>query len=257
MIFKNYQKPKTIEEAYELLLSDASNVIIGGGAWLKLLPTKIVSVIDLSDLGLNQIKHSKDAIEIGANTTLRMVETSDVIKHHANGILTDAIHQIMGMNIRNIATIGGSVMGKYSFSDILTPLLVLNTHLVFYKQGEISLQDFLNTKKFPKDILLTIKLYKEPVTGYFKSVKKTALDFPVLNIAISKGESLKIAVGSRPGQAVRAYEAEKLTDLEGITDAVIKEISLSSNNRASKEYREELLKVYIKRGIREVLKNEG
>lgn len=257
MIFKNYKKPKTIEEAYELLLKEPNNLIIGGGAWLKLLPTKIESIIDISLIGLDEIAVSNDSIEIGSNATLRAIETSNIIKDNGCKILSDAIHQIMGMNIRNIATIGGSVMGKYSFSDILTPLLVLDTKLVFYKKGEISLQDFLNIKKFPKDILLKIKIKKDKETGYFKSVKKTALDFPVLNLAITKGETLKIAVGSRPGQAVRAYEAEKLVEIPAIAKVVLEEISLSSNNRASKEYREELLSVYIKRGLMEVLKNEG
>ena len=253
MVFKQYKKPASIEEAYALLIEKPNNTIIGGGAWLKLLSSNYDTVIDLSSLNLNEITKSDNCIEIGSCVTLREVETSEEIKSLSNGILSDAVYHIMGMNIRNIATIGGSVMGKFSFSDILTPLLVLDTTLVFFNYGEISLQDFLNEKKFPKDILLKIKIHCGNEIGYFKTVKKTALDFPVINFAITKGDELKIAVGSRPGQAKRAFKAEKLNDIDAIVKAVSEEISLSKNNRASKEYREELLHVYIKRGLQEVL----
>ncbi len=255
MILQNYRSPSSIEEAFQLLNEEKSNLIIGGGAWLKLQNSEINTVIDLSKLGLDSIVDNKDSLEIGAMVTLRELETSKAVRSIFDGVLSKAINSIMGMNVRNIATIGGSIMGRFSFSDIFTPLLVLDTTLVFHNAGEVSLEDFLNDKKFPKDILLAIRIKKESGKGYFKTVKKTALDFAILNIAITNGNQLKIAVGSRPGRAVRAIKTEQLIErnIDNMIQTVLEEISLSSNFRAGKEYREDLLKAYIKRGLEEVL----
>lgn len=256
MIFKNYMKPTTLDEAYQLLTEDKQNVIVGGGAWLKLRSNEFDTVIDLGHLELDQITEDNEYVHIGSNVTLRQIETSTIV-HNVSPIFIEAIKSIMGMNIRNIATIGGSIVGKFSFSDILTPLLVMDTTLVFHNEGDVHLQEFLNNKKFPKDILTKVKIKKERYTTYFKTVKKTSLDFAVLNLAITKGDTLRIAVGARPGTAKRAFESEKLNTVHEIVESVVQEISVSSNTRSSKEYREELLKVYIERGLKEVFNRES
>ncbi len=256
MIIKDYIRPNTLDQAYEILIKDKRNIILGGGAWLKLRKTEFNTAIDLSNLGLDEIKEDKDFIHIGSSVTLRQIETNkSIIKELP--IFVQAVSSIMGLNVRNIATIGGSIIGKFSFSDLLAPLLVMDVTLVFHKYGDIKLQEYLDYKKFPEDILLNIKIKKESYKSYYKTVKKTALDFSVINFAITKGETLRIAIGSRPGIALRAFESEKLRDIEDITKSVAKEISVGSNSRSSKEYREELLKIYIKRGLMEVFNNEN
>lgn len=257
MVFKNYTKPESVQDAFNLLQESDQNIIIGGGAWLKFKKGAFDTVIDLSLLKLDQITLVDGWIEIGAMSTLRQIETNDLLVKECNGIFSKAVKSIMGVGIRNIATIGGSIMGKYAFSDILTPLQVMETRLVFHNVGEMSLEEFLKIKKFPKDILLTLKIKQSKSKGYFKTVKKTALDFPVLNIAISNDKNIKISVGARPSVATRAYQSEsKISEdisIEDIVSNIVNEIKLSANTRASKEYREELLAVYLKRGLQEVL----
>lgn len=256
MNFKHYEKPASLDEAYALLVQESNSALLGGGAWLKFRNNKFDILIDLSSLELDKIKEDKEKIIIGANCTLRQVETNELVIKKCP-MLVQALKTIMGMTIRNLATIGGSIAGKFSFSDILAPLLVMETNLVFYKEGVVSLQEFLSNKKFPKDILISIEIKKENYVSYYKTVKKTALDFAVLNIAILKGEDLRIAVGARPGIATRAFESEKKESINDITNSILDEISLSSNTRASVEYRKELLKVYIQRGLKEVFSNEN
>jgi len=261
-----YYKPTSLEDAYQELLKDDNNLIIGGGAWLRLTNKVINKAIDLELLEKNKIVTTNTDYEIGNLVTLKAVEDHEGLKRLMNGVLPKAISKIMGESIRNIATLSGSVMGKYSFSDIITPLLVLDTRLVFYKQGEISLEDFLNTKKPPKDILLKILVKKEVGTGYFHKVQKTSLDFAVINIAITKGAKVDMAIGARPSIALKPVEAikyinsaEKINEevIDQTINLVIDEIKLSSNNRASREYREELVKVYLRRGLDEVMTNEN
>ena len=257
MLLREYSRPVDLQTAYKELLEHKDNSIIGGGAWLKLTNKEIPKGIDLTSIGLNEIINKDDYLEIGSMTSLRQIETSEFIMKNHDGILSEAVKTIMGMNIRNIATIGGSIMGKYAFSDIFTPVLVMETSLVFFNSGVVTLEEFVENKKFPKDILTHIRIKKQKGKSYFKSIKKTALDFPVLNIAIINTDSIKIAVGARPGIAKRLLETESIInetkDVEKAIAKALQELSLSSNSRAGKEYREELLKVYLKRGLKEVL----
>ncbi len=266
MKINEYYKAQSLDEAYEILLDNEKNIIIGGGAWLKLTKKDVETAVDITKIGLNEIIATKDFIEIGAMTSLRQIEESDIIKNQSNGILSEAISQIMGVGIRNIATIGGSVMGKYAFSDILTPLLTMDASLIFYKQGEMSLADFLNTKRISKDILTKIVIPKNEKKGFFYKVQKTRLDFAVINVAVTKGELIDIAIGARPSVSMRPVQAlEFINNQKSITDEVInktaelavKETKFGTNSRSSKEYREMVTEVYIKRGLKEVISNES
>jgi CO/xanthine dehydrogenase FAD-binding subunit len=51
-----YLRPATLEEAHQLLLQDAKNILLGGGLWLKKSTSSANALIDLSALGLDQIK---------------------------------------------------------------------------------------------------------------------------------------------------------------------------------------------------------
>ncbi len=267
MVASEYLRPKDFEEAYNLMIESKKNYLVAGGAWLKLSVKSAEKLISLDGLDLDKIQVNTDYIEIGSMVTLRTVEINNDIKNLYGGILSNAIHKIMGINIRNLATLGGSVMGKFAFSDIFPALLVLNTKLVFYKQGEICLEDFLANPKMAKDILTKIIIKKEPGEGFFKKVAITPLDFSVLNIAVSKNkEGFKISVGSTPYIAKLATNAmsyinnlSKITETEILkcSEMVVEELKFSKNNRGSKEYRVEIAKVYVKRGLKKVIANES
>lgn len=143
MEVKAYVAPDNLNEVYSLLKEDAFNKIIAGGAWSKISLKKVNKLISLDNCDLRYIKESNSFFEIGAMTTLREIEVNQGINSLANGILPAAISNIMGIGIRNLATIGGSVMGKYAFSDILGVLLVLEARLTFFDLGEITIFDFL------------------------------------------------------------------------------------------------------------------
>lgn len=261
-----YLAPKTLDEAYEILQSDNDCKIMAGGAWIKLSLKRVGSLITLDNLNLSSIKDDKDFIEIGAMTTLREVEKNELIKNQASGILSLAIGKIMGINVRNLATIGGSVMGRFSFSDLMAVLLVLDARLRFYHSEEMKISDFLELKKVPTDILKSIIIPKTKARGYFKKVSKTPLDFAIVNMAIVKGDKFMIAVGSRPAMAKIAVETGKYLDflkeinddaIESAIGKAIEELGIGSNLRAQKDYREILVKTYLKRGIKQVIDNEA
>jgi CO/xanthine dehydrogenase FAD-binding subunit len=262
MKINHYLKATSLEEAYTALQSNLQSQIIAGGAWMKLSIKKLDTLISLDDLHLDKIIEEKDYILIGSMVTLHQMESSLLILSISGGIINQALEQIMGIALRNIATIGGSIVPKFGFSDLIPVLMLLNPTLVFYKHGEILLNDYLASSDIKRDILVSIKISKSSYPCFFKKVKITALDFAILSIAISKqsGKYL-IVIGSRPGNAVFAINAMNLINSKNtITPELIEEVamtcsnecSFSSNVRATKEYRKHLAYVYTKRGIMEV-----
>jgi CO/xanthine dehydrogenase FAD-binding subunit len=264
----NYHKATSLDDALNVLNQDPTNAILGGGAWIKQLNKKVNTLIDLCDLNLNQIRVLDTCIEVGAMTTLRDMEINPDIAKLGNGFLVDAIQQILGIPFRNIATIGGTIFGRYSFSDVITPLLTLDVTLIFHQSKAIKLNDYLNQKGKLNDVLIALQIEKNSGKAFFKKVSNTQLDFSILNIAIHKNIDQKffIALGARPGVAMLAEksmamlnEKTNISDemIEQVADQVILEIPISSNQLASDIYRKELAKTYVIRGIKEVMNNEN
>lgn len=256
---KDYTAVKSLEEAYHLLNQSKNNVILGGLLWLKMGKKSYHTGIDLSRLGLNTIDETETAIEIGCMTSLRQIETSDVLKKYFNGILPQSVESIVGVQFRNCATIGGSIYSRFGFSDVLTALLSLDSYVQMYKGGIISLEDFI-AMPYERDILVKLIIKKDGCIASYQSHRLSATDFPMLSVAISFiEEQWKIAVGARPSKAKLAYQASKLlskdpTDhqIEAACKQLLNELSFGTNLRGTAEYRKVLAQILVKRGIKEI-----
>lgn len=253
-------QPQTLEEAYTVLTSRRNNTIIGGCAFLKMGSKKIGTAIELSKLDLNYIKEVDDYIEIGATTTLRDIEINSLVKSSFNGVLTNAVENIIGIQFRNVVNIGATVFSKYGFSDVITALLALDTEVELYKGGRMPLDEFLK-RPCAKDILTRIFIKKNSRKAIYKSFRNSSTDFPILNVTVSKLDSdWKIVVGARPATARIATKASNLLSKEGLNESIIEEVTqmvteqltFGGNTRGSAEYRQAICKVLVKRAIMEV-----
>lgn len=255
---KNYYRANSIEDAYNKLQENPKNAIIAGGLWMKKIGSSYDTLIDLCDAGLNQIKEDKGYIYVGAMVSLRDFENSSIISKLFSGATAFAVREVMGPAFRNSATIGGSIFGRYPFSDVIAGLLPLDVAVELYPKQEMSLEEFLNLRGKINGILKEIKIRKEEGRGYFKKVKTTALDFPMLNISIVKRSGKNyIAIGSRPIVAALAKQAMALADqgkYEEAADMASEELQYLDSSNISKEYRQDLVKVYVRRGLQEVNK---
>jgi CO/xanthine dehydrogenase FAD-binding subunit len=262
MKIETYLKPASLEEAYAALQLEPKAKLLGGGAWLKLSGADLPVAIDLSALRLSGIKETVEEVRIGAMTTLSEMADYPLFSTLCGGIVREAVLSVMGPSVRNIATLGGSVMGRFGFSDLFPVLLVLDARLKFYKQKELSISDFLEMKNPTRDLLTQVILPKLPAKGYFHKVVRTALDFALVNVAILRLDSgFRIAVGSRPGAAILCPKAmnhllfRPIPDEKAMEEAAVlaaEEARLGSNQRASAEYRMQLVQTYVERGLREV-----
>lgn len=255
---KNIVRPKNIDEAYELYISKKSTRLIGGGAFTRLSKATILTGIDLDVLDLNYIKETQELIEIGAMTTLREIETSSLLIKNFSGILPKSVLNIVGVQFRNIATIGASVAARYSFSDIITALLCLNTTLIFHNLGEVSLEEYLKLSVKPRDILIKLIIKKDIQKASYQMIRNSESDFPILNVSVSQlNNDYKICFGARPNRATFAYNTmqrlSKGESIESLTDCLLDEIEFNNDLRASEEYRKLIAPVLVKRALEEVL----
>lgn len=254
-----YVRPQSIREAYDLCFKGA--VPIGGGAFLHLGDKAIETGMDLSALNLEYIKEDKKRIEIGSMTTLRALETNSITRQCFNGVIAKAASSIMGVQVRNMATVGGTVYGRFGFSDIITVLLALEAKVELYRAGVMPLEQFLECK-IDRDLLIRIIVDKKFSKASFQNFRKTSSDFAVLNAAaaVSDGK-LRLSIGARPAKAKLAVNAMSLINngaageeaINKAAEAAAEELQFGSDARASAEYRKELCRVLAKRCMMEVL----
>ena len=260
MKVNEYYRASSLLDAYQKLQESPKNAILAGGLWMKKMGQSYDTLIDISTLGLNKISESKDEVIVGSMVTQRDFENSDLVKSLFNDAIAFSTREVMGVNFRNLATIGGSIMGRYPFSDVITGLLPYDVSLEFYPESSMSLEEYLNYKGKMNAILVAIHIKKGSGKGFYKKVKTTALDFPIVNIAVAKvNNEYRIAVGARPMVASLAKEAMKYLNEGGkdytrAAELAVNELQFLDNKDASKEYREDLAKVYVRRGLEEVSK---
>ena len=252
---KSFQRVSSFEEAYKLVKESPRNKIVAGGLWLKKGGADADTLIDLSGLGLDKIEDKKEYIEVGAMVTQRQFEESDLLPE----MTRQAVKSIMGPAFRNVATIGGSIYGKYGFSDVITGLLGYKVDLVFYPEAIISLLDYLNKPGFYDGILTHVRIYKENLKVFFKKVGITALDYPILNVAVTRGKEYRVIVGSRPLVASRCAKAEAYLNEGGknyakAAELAVEELKFGDSIATKGEYRKQLALTYVRRGLEEVSK---
>lgn len=253
---KDYRAVESLDQAEELLLKDKKNVILGGLLWMKMGKNRYNTGIDLCRLGLDRIIDKGDTIELGCMTSLRELETSHLLTENFGSLFKDALGHIVGVQFRNLATLGGSVAARFSFSDLITALMVLDTRVHFHRAGTVSLADFLTGPSL-RDILVKISIPKVKIQTKYLSHRLSATDFPVLAAALSrKNDQWTIALGARPSRAKLAPKAagmlSKTPDpgqVRAACDILVEELGFGSNQRGTMAFREKLARVLVKRGI--------
>lgn len=253
--FQKYVKAESLEEAYTLNQAK-NNKIVGGMLWLRLGTPAYNTAIDISGLSLDKIEEDSDQFKIGAMVSLRELETNKSLNDYTNNAIKDALKDIIGVQFRNLATIGGSIFGRFGFSDVLTVFLALDSYVELYKGGIVSMADF-SKMKYDNDILMNVIVKKKPCKCVYDSVRIQRTDFPVLTCATSVIDGkYNVVIGARPAKAC-LYSDDNAILADGINSETAalfaKELSekvpTSSNNRGSAEYRSKLVGVLTERNL--------
>ena len=244
---QKYIRAKSLEEAWELN-QNKRNRILGGMLWLRLGKGNVNTAIDLCDLGLDKIEETDEAFSIGAMATLRDIEMHDGLNTYTGGAVAKAVKDIVGVQFRNMATVGGSIWGRFGFSDVLTVFLAMDAYVELYKGGIIPLEQFAKMKK-DNDILVRLIVKKTPCKVIYSSVRNQRTDFPVIACAVAQmnGE-YRASIGARPARAILIRNDKA----ENFASFVAENAPTEGNLRGSAAYRTHLIKVLVERSLAEL-----
>lgn len=255
---QKYVRAQSLEEAWQLN-QNKRNRILGGMLWLRLGKGSVATAIDLCDLGLNKIEETADEFSIGAMATLRDLEKHESLNAYTSGAVASAVKDIVGVQFRNMATVGGSIWGRFGFSDVLTIFLALDSYVELYKGGIVSLEEFASMK-MDNDILVRLIVKKVPCKVVYTAMRNQRTDFPVLTCAVScVNDEYRASIGARPGRA-KIWRDEKALLSGGITEEsaaafaafVSQQVPTEGNVRGSAEYRTRLVKGLTQRAALEL-----
>ena len=255
---QKYIRAQSLEEAWQLN-QNKRNRILGGMLWLRLGKGSVNTAIDLCDLGLDTIEENEEQFSIGAMATLRDIELHEGLNAYTGGAVAAAVKDIVGVQFRNMATVGGSIWGRFGFSDVLTVFQALDTYVELYKGGVIPLEQFAKMKK-DRDILVRLIVKKTPCRVAYAAMRNQRTDFPVIACAVShmNGE-YRASIGARPTRAVVIRDEKGLlsggitADSAAAFAAYAREsVPTGRNLRGSAEYRAHLVRVLTERSLREL-----
>ena len=255
---QKYVRAQSLEEAYQLNQSKR-NRIVGGMMWMRLGRGSVGTAIDLCDLGLNTIEETDEQFILGAMVSLRQLELHAGLNAYTCGAVKNAVKDIVGVQFQNMATLGGSIWGRFGFSDVLTMFLAMDCYVELYKGGIVPLEEFAGRKK-DNDILVRLIVKKTPGKFVYTAMRNQRTDFPVLSCALSQVDgAYRAVIGARPAKALVIRDEQGLLD-GGITEDSARSFAefvagaapTDSNIRASAAYRTHLIRVLTERAALEL-----
>jgi carbon-monoxide dehydrogenase medium subunit len=269
-----YLKPDSIKETISILsqFGEKAQILNGGTDLIVEMRDKIIQpeyLVDIKDIPqLNRTTYNKqDGLNIGATVTLNEISNSKVVQTHFP-ILIKACRTVGSYQVRNRATLIGNICNASPAADTAPPLLVLEAKVnIIGPTGEkiIPINQFFTgvkkniLKKGEIVISITIPPIKDKWTGvYLKQGRKKEVDLATVGVAVvCIRDEIRIALGAVASTPIRAFKTEELLEgkiideplLEKAGKSALAEVSPISDIRSSQEYREEIIKVLVRRAI--------
>ena len=208
----DYYRPETLPEALELL-KQPDTLPLGGGTLLSTLKSASVKVVDLQALGLNTLQKKGNNLEIGATVTLQQLLENE----HTPEALKTALKLEAPLNIRNAATVAGTLVAADGRSTFASVLLSLDARLTVQPDDEtIEIGNFLPLRgENLRGKLITAITIPLNAKLTFESVARTPADKPIVCAALASWPSgrTRLALGGygkAPLLAMDGTEAEGL-----------------------------------------------
>jgi aerobic carbon-monoxide dehydrogenase medium subunit len=279
-------EPTTVAEALHLLdPHDGTVRPLGGGTALMLMmkagvfrPTRLVSLRRIA--GLSRIVAMPDgSLVIGALTPLSDVERSNQVAHRA-GVIVRTMRRLSNVRVRNVATIGGCLAHGDPHMDLPPVLMALGAGIaVVGRDGERTLKvedlfsGYYETVLKRDEIITELHIPSQGArrAAYLKCTTGSADDWPALGVAVSfeaDGKAIRaprVVVSAATEKAARLNGAEAVLSGAAVDDALLAragdaaadEAETISDVRGSAPYKRELLRVYVRRAVRQAFEADG
>ena len=286
----NYHIPRTLDEALDFLqkYQGKAQVVAGGTGVVPKLRYRDVeaeALVDITRLPeINGIGQDGDMITLGACVTHSQTALSPLIREKA-AILAKGAESLGSPQIRNMATVAGNLVSGHPAADTSIPLLALNASVVIAsKEGQrvVPMTEFFLDKgqtaiDCRKEVLIQIKFpVIQPGQGssHLRLSKRQSLTIAILVAAVVvKVDSQKkiiqeaaIALGPVAPTPFRAVETEALLAGAPVSEETIDRAAKSAAAESkpidnavwgSAEYKREMVKVFVKRGLQKAFIQAG
>lgn len=246
-----YARATDVDHALELLGDPDAKLIAGGQSLIPVMKLRIARpslVVDISRLELRGVEGRDGAVHIGPLTT--WAELADAKLPAGLEAIPECAREIGDLQVRNLGTIGGSVVHADPASDMPAVLLALGARLAIRSpegMRDVSLSEVLRgpftTSLGPQD-LVTDVVVPMPAAGSgsaYASVEHPASGFALVGaaaLAASGAETVALTgVGATPFV------------LQGDPRAAIAAAEIFGDRFASEEYRRGLAVVVAERAL--------
>jgi carbon-monoxide dehydrogenase medium subunit len=267
-----YLYPTDVTEALVSLNENENSAFVAGGTHLTSgtgLNTQCL--IDITQLGLNEIIDKDKSVNVGATTTITEMYEAPLIAEIGNGVLKKACQLIGDTPLRNKITLGGNIARLYPWVGLPVVLLTLDAEIIIQKQDKtqyrVSAVEHFSKGGVPTgELILGVEFPKK--ANWFHNYEKfvlTKVDYTWLTIAfatkVQDGKIINSRVAvSRITKAKRISAVEAMLkdqtlinlDIDKAAQTLQQEIEILQDYRSSKEYRTHLLGVLFKRMLQQL-----
>jgi carbon-monoxide dehydrogenase medium subunit len=275
----NYLRPGTLQEALAMYAEhDDCKVICGGQSLLIVMRQGMIAPEYLLDIKrikeLDYIKFDKkEGLKIGATTTHRAIEKSDVIKKNYP-VLVSMENKLASIQVRNWGTIGGNLAHADPAGDPAPVLIALKANIkVGSAKGDRTMPledffvDYFETALSKGELVLEVQIpLPEPKTGAaYQKFNLLESDMGVVAAAASvtmngngKCKDARIVLGNAGATPRRVKRAEELLVGKVLKESLFAEAGTIASEdcepvadiHASEEHRRHLLGVLSKRMLK-------
>jgi probable selenate reductase FAD-binding subunit len=249
-----YLKPESIEQAVSYL---KQGVPLAGGTQLTTGRAELDAVIDLRGLELDEFQIESGTVKLGAMLQLqRLIEHREALPP----ALIDSLRHESAWNLRNAATLGGTLACADGRSPFLTTLVAMAGRILLEPGGrEMSVHEFLNEReKVLPGSLITGFAVGLPNKLAYRQVARSPMDQPIVcaSAALQQDGSLSLALGGHGPNPQRLLEVEaqwmEKQDLGAARRTAETMFREAHDAFASAEYRSQVAGILIERVVREV-----
>jgi CO/xanthine dehydrogenase FAD-binding subunit len=244
-----YHRPENMSEALELLArQDPPTVPLGGGTTLSRMRKPDFAVVDLQRLGLDKITREGQLLRVGATATLQDLLDCNLLPEEIRGALCDSLSIEAGLNIRRMATLGGTLVSCDGRSAFVTALLALDPRIAWVPGDTVhSLGDYLPLREeFGRGQLITEIRIPLNATLRFESVGRAPKDRPIVCAAVAAWPSgrTRVALGGYGRTPILAMDGP---EPGGATASAREAYHFAEDAWASAEYRRETAAKLVQR----------
>jgi CO/xanthine dehydrogenase FAD-binding subunit len=248
-----YNRPQSIEEALRLLARDEPvTVPLAGGSALNRPGGETVAAVDLQALGLDGSEARGHRLILGATLTLQVALGLPEIQP----ALRQAIRHEAAYNLRQVATVAGTLVAADGRSPFTTALLALDASVSWLEPsgdkpegttGEIDLGELLPLRKerLRKRLVTQVSLPLNARLAY-EYVARTPADRPIVcgAVAVWPSGRTRVALGGYGSAPVLALDGP---EAGGADSAARNAYSGAGDEWASSEYRQEAAATLVAR----------